>query len=106
MNWKLIFSLSLFGLAMAFATVYVIPSKIESFLWLPIFIVCAYFIAKYAPGKYFLHGFCVSLLNCVWITGVHVMLSDTYLANHTTEAAQYADMNAKIHLSATQAMLI
>ena len=46
MNWKLIFGLSLFGLAMAIATVFVIPSKIEPFFWLAIFIICAIVIAK------------------------------------------------------------
>ena len=46
MNWKLIFGLSLFGLAMAFATVFVIPSNVEPLFWLAIFIVCAVVIAK------------------------------------------------------------
>jgi len=46
MNWKLILQLSLFGLAMAFATVFVVPSNIEPLLWLPIFVICAYLIAK------------------------------------------------------------
>ena len=34
MKWKLIFLLSLFGLAMAFATVFWIPSMIEPVFWL------------------------------------------------------------------------
>jgi len=46
MNKKLIFRLSIFGLAMAFATVYFIPSNIEPLCWLAIFILCAYLIAK------------------------------------------------------------
>ena len=41
MNWKLIFLLSLFGLAMAVGTVFVITSQIEPWCWLLIFIVCA-----------------------------------------------------------------
>lgn len=40
MDWKLIFQLSLFGLAMAVATVYVIPSNIEPVFWLVIFLIC------------------------------------------------------------------
>jgi uncharacterized membrane protein len=36
MNWKLIFLLSLFGLAMAIATVFVIPSNIEPLFWRPV----------------------------------------------------------------------
>jgi hypothetical protein len=87
MNWKLIFQLSMFGLAMAIATVYFIPSRIERFLWLAIFIVCAVIIAKRQTGRPFLHGLFVSLLNSVWITSAHVLLFDSYIASHPEEAA-------------------
>lgn len=92
MNRKLIFQLSLFGLAMAFATVYFIPSNIEPFCWLAIFIVCAYLIAKNCTEKYFLNGLCVSLINAVWITSVHILLFDTYIASHPDEAAMMTKM--------------
>ena len=92
MNKKLIFQLSLFGLAMAFATVYFIPSNIEPIFWLVIFIVCAYLIAKNCTEKYFLNGLCVCLLNAVWITVVHILLFDTYIANHSQEAAMMTKM--------------
>jgi len=82
MNWKLIFQLSLFGLAMAVATVFVIPSNIEPLFWLVIFIICAWIIAKKCTGKYFLHGFMVSIFNCVWITAAHVLLYNRYVAKH------------------------
>lgn len=82
MNWKLVLLLSLFGLAMGFATVSVIPSTIEPIFWLLIFLICAYLIARYAPGRYFLHGFLVSVVNSVWITIVHVAMFYTYVANH------------------------
>jgi hypothetical protein len=87
MNWKLIFQLSLFGLAMAIATVYVIPSKIEPAFWLVIFVVCAYLIAKNSPGLHFLHGLLLGLANSVWITAAHVLLYDSYIARHAQEAA-------------------
>jgi len=92
MNGKLIFQLSLFGLAMAIATVYFIPSNIEPAFWLVIFILCAYLIAKNCTEKYFLNGLCVSLLNCVWVTGAHIILYDTYIANHPKEAAMMTQM--------------
>lgn len=92
MNIKLIFQLSLFGLAMAFATVYFIPSNIEPLCWLAIFIVCAYVIAKTCTGKYFLHGLYVSLVNAVWITAIHILLFDTYIANHPQEAEMMTKM--------------
>jgi hypothetical protein len=81
MNWKLILQLSLFGLAMAFATVYWIPAKIEPGLWLVIFVICARLIARFAPGRYFWHGFLVSMVNSIWITVVHFFLFSTYIAN-------------------------
>jgi hypothetical protein len=92
MNWKLILQLSLFGLVMAIATVFVIPSNIEPIFWLAIFIVCAYLIAKNCAEKYFLTGLFVSLLNSVWITTAHILLFGTYIANHTQEATMISKM--------------
>jgi hypothetical protein len=94
MNFRLIFLLSLFGLAMAFATVYFIPSTIEPIFWLMIFLVCAFIIARQASGKYFLHGFLVSIFNSIWITAAHVALADTYLPRHPQEVALAAKMPA------------
>ena len=91
-NGKLILLLSLFGLAMAVATVFVIPSNIEPVFWLVIFIVCAVVIARQCTERHFMHGFLVSLANCVWVTGAHILLADTYLANHPQEAEMLAKM--------------
>ena len=87
MNWKLIFLLSLFGLAMAIATVFVIPSNVEPWAWLPIFVICAYAIAKGAPGKRFLHGLLLGIVNGVWVTTAHIAFFDAYMAHHAREAA-------------------
>ncbi len=91
MNWKLILKLSLFGLAMGVATVYVIPSNIEFFFWLPIFIISAYFIAKRCADSFFANGFMVGVVNSIWISAAHVILFDAYIARHAMEAAQYHD---------------
>jgi hypothetical protein len=87
MNWKLVVTLSMFGLAMAIGTVFVIPSNIEPIFWLAIFVACAVLIAKQAPGRYFLHGLALGLANCVWITTAHLVFFDTYVARHAQEAA-------------------
>jgi hypothetical protein len=92
MNGNLILRLSLFGLAMGLATVFIIPSTIEPLFWLAIFVVCAAIIARKAPGKYFFHGFLVSMLNSVWITAAHVILFDSYVARHAKEVAMMASM--------------
>ncbi|HEV3217411.1 MAG TPA: hypothetical protein VGZ27_16900 [Vicinamibacterales bacterium] len=92
MNWKLIFQLSLFGLAMGIATVFVIPSSIEPVFWLVIFVMCAYLIARRCSSRYFLHGLFVSLANSVWITAAHIMFFDQYITNHRQEAAMMTAM--------------
>jgi hypothetical protein len=91
-DWRLILSLSLLGLAMGVATVFVIPSSIEPIFWLGIFVASAYLIAKRAPGRFFLHGFFVSLANCVWITTSHIVLVESYLPRHPDEAAMMTKM--------------
>jgi hypothetical protein len=91
-DWKLIGLLSLFGLAMAFGTVWVVPSQVEPLCWLAIFSVCAVIIAKKAPGRFFLHGLFTSLVNCVWITSAHIAFAATYLANHPQEAEMTKNM--------------
>ena len=92
MNWKIIFQLSIFGLIMAFATVSLIPEKIEWVFWLVIFIFCAYVIAKVCPDKYFLYGFLVSMVNCVWITAAHILWYKTYSANHFDSVSKITNM--------------
>jgi uncharacterized membrane protein len=92
MNWKLILQLSLFGLAMGVATVYVISSSIEPIVWIGIFAVTAYLIATRAPGRYLLHGLMVGIVNSVWITSAHILLFDDYIANHPQEAEMLASM--------------
>jgi hypothetical protein len=92
MNWKLILQLSLFGLAMGIATVFFISSAVEPFCWLAIFVVCAVAIARGAPGRPFLHGVAVGLVNSVWVTASHALLLDQYLARHAREAAMMRTM--------------
>ena len=94
MNWKLIFQLSVFGLIMAFGTVSLIPEKVEPAFWLVIFIFCAYIIAKRGVGKYFLHGFFVSIFNCVWILAVHLIFYKTFMQHHAMPSATNANMQA------------
>jgi hypothetical protein len=104
MNWKLIFQLSLFGLAMGIATVFVIPSKIEPAFWLVIFLICAYLIAKRSAGMHFVHGLLVGLANSVWITSAHVLFFDAYVARHAQEAALME--NSPLHVSPRLMMAI
>lgn len=104
-NGNLIFRLSLFGLVMAIATVFWIPGNIEMYFWLPIFIFCAWVIAKKAPGKFFLHGFLVSLLNSAYITSAHIIFYSTYIARHADEAAMFEKMNTSMSPQVMMALM-
>lgn len=106
MNWKLIFQLSLFGLIMAFATVWVIPEKIEWIFWVVIFLFSAYTIARVCTSKYFLNGFMVSIVNCVWITIVHGIFVVDYLRNHRDMSPANMHMPASFATHPREAMLM
>lgn len=106
MNWKIIFQLSVFGLIMAFATVSLIPEKTEPLFWGVIFIFCAWVIAKACPGKYFLHGFLVSMVNCIWITGVHIAFRETYELHHPDMANMGANLPAALAVHPRLAMAV
>jgi hypothetical protein len=90
MNRKLVFQLSMFGLAMGILTVFLIPSKIEPICWLVIFFVCAVIIARKGVPRPFVHGLLTSILNSFWITGAHVLLYGAYSAHHAQEVAAMA----------------
>jgi len=97
MNGRVIGLLSLFGAAMAVATVYVIPPSVEPLLWLGIFVFCAYVLARSVRQQAFLHGLAIGVLNSVWITVAHVLLFNDYIARHPREAAMSASMPLASH---------
>jgi hypothetical protein len=90
MNWKLVLQLSMFGLAMGIATVFVIPSSLEPLFWVAIFVICAAVISKRCRKWYFLNGLMVSVVNSVWVTSAHVLLFDFYKAGHASEIEMMA----------------
>lgn len=105
MNWKLIAQLSLFGLAMGLGTVFFIPSSVEPFCWLVIFITCAYVIAKDRVSRPFLHGLALGLANCVWITGSHLLFVNRYLESHPKEAEMMQAMPMPDHPQVMMALV-
>lgn len=82
MNWKVIIYCSLFGLAIAFATISFIPENVEPILWLFSYLGISYATAKHVGSRFFLHGFMVGLLCTLYTTAIHVGFLDTYLASH------------------------
>jgi hypothetical protein len=93
MRWTLIFLLSLFGLAMAAVTVgAIVPSNVAQVLWLPIFLISAYVIAVRAGGRFFTHGLAVGIANSFWMTVIHGLFVETFMANNPQETAMLASM--------------
>jgi hypothetical protein len=86
MNAKLVFQLSLFGLAMAFGTVFFISAGVEPLCWLVIFLICAAVIGIRMTPRPFLHGVAIGVVNSIWITAVHIAFYTRYIATHAREA--------------------
>jgi hypothetical protein len=93
LNWKLVLQLSMFGLAMAIGSAFVLPPGIETPLWPVIFIVVAIVVARRAPARYFLHGFFVGLANWVWVAAAHVVFHEAYAAGHAKDIAAMLSMS-------------
>jgi hypothetical protein len=83
MNFKLVLSLSLFGLAMGIATVCFVPSNIEQSCGSSSSVISAWAIAAPLQGPFFTG--LRPAANSVWVTGAHVLLYDSYVASHTEE---------------------
>lgn len=92
MNWPLILQLSLFGLAMGIGTVFFISSGIEPFLWIAIFLISAFLIARECAHRRFLHGLIVGVANSFWITATHILFFTHYMGSHPREAAMMKHM--------------
>jgi uncharacterized membrane protein len=69
----------------------------EMICWIVIFLLYAYLIAKNAPGRYFLHGFLVSVANGIFIGGIHAIFFTQYIANHMQELDMTAHMPMHDH---------
>lgn len=85
-SWRFIFGLSLFGLAMAFATIALVPSNMEPIFWLVIFAISAIVIARARSTGHFVHGLLVGVVNSIWVTSAHIVFFTQYIASHPREA--------------------
>ena len=105
MNWKLIFMLSLCGIVTGLAIVFVVPARYESAVSTPIYLFCAYVLARYIERKHFMHGFMVGLLSMTLSVLFCAALADSYVAHHMPGADPYTKMSASYHITVAQAML-
>jgi hypothetical protein len=80
MNWKVVSYLSLLGLVMAFATVYLIPEQAEHYIWILIFAGGGFVIARKAGKKFFLNGFVPGIMYTTLAIAVRTCLYSRYAA--------------------------
>jgi hypothetical protein len=92
MNWKLISLLSGFGVLMGVASVLGFTKGLEGLLWLVIAAVCVCLVAWRAPGRWFLHGFCVGLIGGAVAPVIQVLFFSSYMANNPDLATRFAEI--------------
>jgi len=105
LDWKLIFLLSLVGVAMAFLSVFGMTGRLESVYWLVIFVFYGIIIVKRTPGEYFLHAFLVSTLNGVWIGLIHASFFSIYMMNNPLMKATSQHMPFHTHPRVVMVMM-
>jgi hypothetical protein len=96
MNWKLVLQLAVFGIAMGIGTVFFVPSSIEPILWLIVFLLSAYVIAKRCSTRRFTTGLLVGLLDSLLKTSVHMLFLSVYVARHAHEIAIIRQMTTAV----------
>jgi len=94
MNWKLVASLSAFGVLMGFASVLGWTGKLEGPLWIAIGSVCAVVIARSVPDRHARHGFLVGMFGAMASQLIAAALMPTYLANNPNVAAELSAVPA------------
>ncbi len=99
MNWRLVISISLLGLLLAVATIYFAPSETELILWMLLFLVSAFLVARYVDENIFLHGLFTGIFIFVWITLADSFLFGKYYLNHRgeVEAISNLGMTSSVH---------
>ncbi|MGH9787840.1 MAG: hypothetical protein ACRD4U_03945 [Candidatus Acidiferrales bacterium] len=82
MNWKLIVSLSGFGVVMGVLSVLGLSQGIEGWLWLALCIFCAGWMGTQLAERRFLHGFLTGLIGGAVAPVIQALFFSTYVANN------------------------
>jgi thiamine transporter ThiT len=98
MNWKLIISLSLFGVVMGGLSLFGYTQHgIEPVLWILTGLFFSYLIAKYAPKRVFMHGLWVGILEGIIKSIITFAGWNTYIQHNNMEAfSQPAPLSANL----------
>ena len=82
MNWKLILSLSGFGVLMGVLSVLGFTQGVEGWLWLALGIFCAGWMGTKLAERRFLHGFLTGLIGGAVAPVIQAVFFSTYVANN------------------------
>ena len=82
MNWRLITSLSLFGIVLGIASVFGFTSGREWLAWLCIGVYSAWRFANRSREELFLHGFYLGILTGCFSSVIQALFISTYLTNN------------------------
>jgi hypothetical protein len=94
MNWKLVISLSAFGVVMGLASFFGVTKGFEPLIWPIIGIFCALWIARKAGQKYFLHGFFTGVIGGASAPLLQALFFSTYIANNPRAAEDLKQLPA------------
>ena len=97
MSWRIIFLLSLFGVAVGFAGIYGLSGAAELIVWLIIFVIFAVVIARSRTSDHFVHALLASILAGLWVGIIHAAFIATYVAHNAHLRAGYAMIPKTAH---------
>ncbi len=87
MNWKVIFTLSCFGILMGVASLFGLTHMpVEPILWFLIALFSAYWIAENTTAKPFIHGSIAGVLMGILNSIMQSAFFDLYLSNNPAAA--------------------
>jgi hypothetical protein len=100
MDWRIIFPVGIPGIIMGVLSLFGFTQGIEFWLWLILAIVIAFWIAKKAPARLFLHGLAGGFAAGIANSLVQVLWLDVYRANNPSSMQDFnqlpGDMDVRV----------
>ncbi len=82
MKWLFIFLLSLVGVFLGWADVYLMNALGLQLLWLAVSIAYSFVLFRFIGSNYFLFGMLLGAGCCTWVAAMHLLLFKDYLHRH------------------------
>ncbi|MBC7554394.1 MAG: hypothetical protein H7257_10490 [Taibaiella sp.] len=92
MKWTLLLLLSVVGAVFGFITLLPLNNFGEQMVWLLCYIICGYFIFRYAEERFFLHGSVLGWFNFITTAVIHFCFYGFYISSHK----QFIKLNSEL----------